>query len=160
MMARVAANADPCLPDRAAFGAAANRASVVSDVTEAVAQAAVEMARSLKASAILCATTTGGTARLTAKYRPDAPIIATTPYAETVRQLALSWGVRPLLIDKVSDTDEMMEASLNAIVARKLVKSGDRVILTAGIPLYVSGNTNLIKVHIVGQPLRPSGRII
>ena len=152
MMAKVAANADPCLPDRAAFGGAPTGPS---DITEAVAQAAVEMARSLQASAILCATTTGGTARLTAKYRPDTPIIATTPFAETYRRLALSWGVRPLLIDKVTDTDEMMEASLNAIIARKLVKTGDRVILTAGIPLYVTGNTNLIKVHVVGQPLRP-----
>jgi pyruvate kinase len=152
MMAKVAANVDPCLPDRAAFGATRS-ASV--DITESVAQAAVEMARSVKASAILCATTSGGTARLTAKYRPDTPVIATTPFPETFRRLALSWGVRPLLIDRVGDTDEMMESSINAVIQRKLVRSGDRVILTAGIPLYVSGNTNLIKVHVVGQPLRP-----
>jgi pyruvate kinase len=148
MMAKVAANADPFLPDRAAFGRAG-------DVTEAVAQAAVEMARSVRASAILCATTTGGTARLTAKYRPDTPVVATTPYPETFRRLALTWGVRPLLIEKVSDTDEMMEKSLNAIIERGMVRTGDRVILTAGIPLYVTGNTNLIIVHVVGQPLRP-----
>ena len=152
MMAKVAANADPCLPDRAAFGAVR---SGPPDITEAVAQAAVEMARSLKAAAILCATTTGGTARLTAKYRPDTPVIATTPFPETFRRLALSWGVRPLLIERVADTDEMMESSINAVIRRRLVKPGDRVILTAGIPLYVSGNTNLIKVHVVGQPLRP-----
>jgi pyruvate kinase len=156
MMAKVAANADPCLPDRAAFGYGA---SGIPEITEVVAQAAVEMARSLKASAILCATTTGGTARLAAKYRPDTPVIATTPHPETFRRLAISWGVRPLLINKVSDTDEMMEASLNAIIARKLVKTGDRVILTAGIPLYVTGNTNLIKVHVVGQPLRPLQKV-
>jgi pyruvate kinase len=124
-------------------------------VAEAVAQATVEIARCVKASAILCATTSGSTARLIAKYRPETPVIAATPSPETVRQLALSWGVRPVLIGDVRDTDQMFEVSISSVLQHRMVKVGQRIILTAGVPVGHVGSTNLIKVHVVGQPVRP-----
>src|SRR5437016_7745317 len=104
MIGKVAGHADAALPDRPAF---AEGAEGPSDVTDVVAQATVEMARALSAAAILCATTSGSTPRLVAKYRPDTLIIAATPNPETCRRLALTWGVRPILIDPVNGTDEM-----------------------------------------------------
>jgi pyruvate kinase len=107
-------------------------------------------------AAILCATTSGSTARLVAKYRPAVPVIAATPHPETYRRLAVSWGVRPVLIDPVTDSDHMMQETITAVVNRRIVKPGDRVILTAGLPVNVVGNTNLIRVHVVGQPITPT----
>jgi pyruvate kinase len=155
MMAKVAVRADACLPDREVFGG--RRQSEV-DGTNAVAQAAVEMARVLKAAAIICATTSGSTAGRVAKYRPDTPVIGATPFPETYRRMALTWGVQPLLVGEVQDTDQMMEETLTAVAKQRIVKPGDRVILTAGVPLYTPGNTNLIRVHVVGQPISPRSK--
>lgn len=154
MMARVAIRADDALPDRSALRHEAQRRDV-DDVCDVVADATVEMARALRASAILCATTCGSTARAIAKYRPDTPIIAATPVVETERRLALTWGVHPLLIGPVSDTDQMMEETITTAANHRLVRAGDRVILTAGVPVGAVGNTNLIRVHVVGQPISP-----
>jgi pyruvate kinase len=152
MMARVAVRADGCLPDRTVFGETGGPP----DVTDAVAQAAVEISRCVRARAIVCATTSGGTARHVAKYRPDAQVIAATPLTETYRRMALSWGVRPVLIGDVRDTDQMMEETICSVLARRMVKAGDRIVLTAGVPVGSVGSTNLIKVHVVGQPVRPA----
>ena len=153
MMARVAVRADRCLPDRPLFGPQGGPP----DVTDAVAQAAVEISRSVRAKAIVCATTSGGTARHVAKYRPEAQVIAATPLHETYRRMALSWGVRSVLIGDVRDTDQMMEETICSVLARRMVKAGDRIVLTAGVPVGSVGSTNLIKVHVVGQPVRPVG---
>lgn len=158
MMAKVASHADDSLPDRAAFGGRAPSAAVGPDVTEIVAQATVEMARALNATAILCATTSGSSARLIAKYRPDTPVLAATPNEVTFRRLALTWGIRPMLISDVNDTDQMMEETITTAANRRLIKTGDRVILTAGVPVNTVGNTNLIRVHVVGQPITPPKR--
>jgi pyruvate kinase len=150
MMAKVAVRADACLPDRPAFG---GRHDGPMDVAGVVARAAVEMARALNAKAILCATTSGSTARQIARFRPDTPVIGATPHQETFRRLALTWGVRPLLIRPVADTDQMMEETITAVVEQRIVRSGDRVILTAGVPVNAAGRTNLIRVHVVGDSL-------
>lgn len=156
MMAKVAARADGCLPDRELFASAgsATGSRSANDVTNAVAQAAVEIAGCIRAKAIVCATTSGGTARHVAKYRPDAAVIAATPVDETCRRLAVTWGVQPILIGDVRDTDQMLDESISAVLARKLVKPGDRLVLTAGVPVGSVGSTNLIKVHVAGQPTR------
>jgi pyruvate kinase len=125
-------------------------------VATAVAQATVEVARAIKAAAIICATTAGSTARLITRCRPDTPIVAATPLPETRRQLALVWGVRPVLIGDIRDTDELMEQTLRAVEQARLAKPGQRVVLTAGVPVGTVGSTNLIKVHTVGQPIRPA----
>jgi pyruvate kinase len=155
MMAKIAVRADGALPDRSAFGA---RRGAPPEMPEVVAQATVEMARALGAAAILCATTSGSTVRLIAKYRPDGRLIAATPVAETYRRLALTWGAQPILIGDVRDTDQMMEETISAAANRRLIKTGDRVILTAGVPVNIVGNTNLIRVHTVGQPISPGKR--
>jgi pyruvate kinase len=149
MMAKIAIRADAALPDRHPFGERGPKP----EMPEVVARATVEMARSLGAAAILCATTSGSTVRLIAKYRPDGRLIAATPVPETYRRLALTWGAQPILIGDVRDTDQMMEETISAAANRRLIKTGDRVILTAGVPVNIVGTTNLIRVHTVGQPI-------
>jgi pyruvate kinase len=152
MMAKVAVRADAMLPESPRV---IRTTSGPINVTDAVAQATVEIARDLKASAILCATTSGSTARLIARYRPAMKLIVATPYPETYRRLALTWGVQPILIGDVTGTDEMMEKTIMAAIEHRMVRSGETVILTAGIPVNIVGNTNLIRVHVIGQPISP-----
>jgi pyruvate kinase len=122
-------------------------------VTQAVARAAVDIAETIDARMILCATTSGGTARSVAKYRPVVPIFAVTPSRAVYHQLALTWGVLPCLIAPVNDTDSMMRTTIAAALEKKMVREGDKVVLTAGVPINNKDSTNLIKVHVIGQPL-------
>jgi len=121
------------------------------DVTDAISQVACEIAAELGARAILTSTTSGSTARQVARHRPAIPIVAPTPNLATYRQLALVWGVEPLLVDRFADTDAMIVTAVEAARARGLVQDGDLVIITAGAPLGGSGLTNLLKVHRVGE---------
>ncbi len=125
-------------------------------VTEAVARASAEIACELKVRAILCATTSGGTARKVAQHRPKVPIIGVTTEEKTYRQLALTWGVQPLLVESVLDTDTMLQVTVDAAHRARLVKNGDMVVLTAGVPVNNPGTTNLIKLHTIGQAFNPS----
>src|SRR5262249_46335593 len=102
----------------------------------------------------------GSTARMIAKYRPDAPILGVTPDPATFRRLALVWGVRPLLIGPVRDTDEMLAETISAVTQGKLVPPGRRGIVTAGVPVGIVGTTNLIKVHVIGQPFNPMNGVM
>ncbi len=151
-MARIALRAEEAFFKDIDF---AKRLQTPKGVTEAVACATAEIATQLKASAILCATTSGSTARKVAQHRPIVPILAVTPDRATCNQLALSWGVTPFLIRAVSDTDMMMKTTLAAAQKLKIVNLGDRVVITAGVPVNNPGTTNLIKVHIVGESLHP-----
>jgi pyruvate kinase len=80
-------------------------------------------------------------------------IIGCTPDEQVCRQLNLSWGVKPLLTKNMTTTDELFEHAVNISTEKKLLKNGDVVVITAGVPLGVSGTTNLLKVHIVGDIL-------
>jgi pyruvate kinase len=122
-------------------------------VTEAVAEAVCHIAYDIGARAIICATTTGSTARLVSKYRPKTPIVAFTPSESTYRQLALSWGVQPRLIPEVHTMEEMLQTAVNTAVNMGVAQKDDKVVVTAGVPFGVAGNTNLIKVHTIGQPI-------
>ncbi|GIV20262.1 MAG: pyruvate kinase [Armatimonadota bacterium] len=122
-------------------------------VTEAVAEAVCHIAYDIGARAIICATTSGSTARLVSKYRPKTPIVAFTPSESTYRQLALSWGVQPRLIPEVHTMEEMLQTAVNTAVNMGIAQEEDKVVVTAGVPFGVSGNTNLIKVHTIGQPI-------
>ncbi len=122
-------------------------------VTEAVAEAVCHIAYDINAQAIICATTSGSTARMVSKYRPKTPIVAFTPQESTYRQLALSWGVQPRLIPQVHTMEEMLQTAVNTAVKLGLASEGDRIVITAGVPIGVPGNTNLIKVHTIGQPI-------
>jgi pyruvate kinase len=122
-------------------------------VTESVAQAVCRIAYETGARAILCNTSSGSTAKLVSKYRPSTPIFALTPDVTSYRQLALSWGVEPLLIPPVHDTEEMLMNVVHTVVEMGLAKKGDKVVITSGVPIGMSGTTSLIKVHSIGQPI-------
>ncbi|NET01220.1 MAG: pyruvate kinase [Sphaerospermopsis sp. SIO1G1] len=122
-------------------------------VTESVAQAVCRMAYETGSKAILCNTTSGNTARLISKYRPLRPIITLTSEPTAYRQLALSWGVEPLLIQPVHSADEMFTTVLDTVVDRGYVKKNDKVVITSGLPVGQSGTTSLVKVHSIGQPI-------
>jgi pyruvate kinase len=118
-------------------------------VAEAIAQGSLEIAEDLKADAILCSTTSGSTARLVSKNRPRAPIIGATSSPETYRQLALSWGVVPVMVPATRDTDTRLADTVRVARERRLVKAGDRVVIIGGVPVGEPGHTNMIKVEQV-----------
>jgi pyruvate kinase len=120
-------------------------------ITDAISQAVANTAMDLKAAAIIAPTESGYTARLIAKYRCQSPIVAITPYKSVQRQLLLSWGVIALTGRQTGSTDEMMEEAIGIALQEQAVKHGDLVILTAGVPVGQSGNTNLMKVHVIGN---------
>lgn len=122
-------------------------------VTDAISEAVVQVAHDMDAAAIVCSTSTGGTARAVIRFKPKVPVLAATTRLETFRAMALYWGVEPMLVTMPRDTDEMISNAVEAAVENNLVKEGDRVVITAGTPIGVPGSTNLIKVHTIGQPL-------
>jgi len=121
------------------------------NITQAITFSTCQIAKEIKASAIITATHSGFTARQTSKYRPSSTIFALTPFPEIRRRLNLSWGVVPLLTEVFYTTDEMFDKSTRLLLQREYVKRGDVVVITAGIPMGISGMTNLIKVHIVSD---------
>ena len=124
-----------------------------SNVAAAISHATCTTAHDLNASAIITVTKTGQTARMISKYRPFSPIIGCSSDKTVLRQLNMSWGVTPLLIDEKSNTDELFEHAVARAEEEGLVKSGDLTVITCGAPLGVPGTTNLIKVHLVGDIL-------
>lgn len=122
-------------------------------VTESVAQAVCRIAYETASKAILCNTTSGNTARLISKYRPLTPIITLTSEPIAYHQLALSWGVEPLLIPPVHNAEEMFTNVVDTVVDRNCMQTGDKVVITSGVPVGMSGTTSLIKVHSIGQPI-------
>ena len=122
-------------------------------IAEAVSHATCQTARDLDAAAIITPTSSGSTARMVAKHRPRATIVAITPSPMVQRQLCLYWGVHPLLSKRFSNTDEMLADAIRAAKAHDLVKPGDIVVMTAGSAGSVPGTTNLIKVQAVERIL-------
>lgn len=123
------------------------------NVTNAISHATCTMAHDIGASAILTVTKSGQTARSISKYRPTCPIIGCTPDEQVSRQLNLVWGVTPLQMEEKKDSDELFADAVQRATKAGLLKNGDLVVITAGVPLGISGTTNLIKVHIVGDIL-------
>ena len=91
----------------------------------------------------------GETARMISKYRPNCAIIGGSINRKVCRQLNLSWGVTPLAIKQKEDTDELFAHAVDMAEQAGLVSVGDITVITAGVPLSVPGNTNLLKVHVV-----------
>ena len=125
----------------------------VSTISDAISHSGCLTAMDLKATAILAATKSGYTAKVISRFRPACPIVALCQTESARRQLAVSWGVHPYLSGEVDSTDRMF--SLAVEVARKegAVKPGDTVVITAGVPIGISGTTNLIKAQVVGERL-------
>lgn len=113
---------------------------------DAISHATCHSASQLKAAAIIASTTSGTTARLISRYRPRCPIIAPSDRLSTVRRLALSWGVVPLKIDAMGDTDDMFAKAAEAARTTGLVEPGGLVVVTAGLPVGRSGGTNMLKI--------------
>lgn len=128
------------------------RDTIALNVTDAVGEAVRAMANDLNAAAVISATASGYTARMVSKYRPACPIIAVSHRAETVRRLAMIWGVMPVYCKPISNTDEMLVEAVDASMRSGLVKPGDLVVITAGVPVGMPGRTNLIKVEKAGSP--------
>lgn len=123
------------------------------DVTNAISHATCTTANDLNAAAIITVTKSGKTARMISKYRPKCPIIGCTTYDYVCRQLNLSWGVVPLMIGEESCTDDLFEHAVEATEKAGLVSPGEVTVITAGVPLGISGTTNLLKVQVVGHIL-------
>ncbi|MEF2968383.1 pyruvate kinase [Paenibacillus sp. M1] len=143
-MSRIAEKAESALEYREIFIKQSNAQQTT--VTEAISQAVANSALELNAKAIITSTETGYTARMVSKYRPKAPIIAVTTEDQTLRRLALNWGVTPVKGQVATSTDEMFDNAMKGGLDSGLVKEGDLVVITAGIPLGQSGSTNLIKI--------------
>lgn len=123
------------------------------DVTNAISHATCTMAGDLNAAAIITVTKSGRTARMVSKYRPNCRIIGGCLTEKIYRQLALSWGVIPLMIEEKTQAEELFDYAVDAAEAAGIISKGDVVVLTAGVPLGVSGTTNLIKVQVAGHIL-------
>ncbi len=126
---------------------------ITASVTNAISHATCTTAMDLKASVIITVTHSGHTARMISRFRPACPIIATTVEPRVQRQLSLSWGVVPYLVREATSTDEMFDMGVEKALESGLVENGDLVVITAGVPIGMSGTTNILKVHIVGKVL-------
>jgi pyruvate kinase len=115
-------------------------------IADAVARGAFSIARDLGAAAIITPTESGSTARKVAAFRPAMPIIAMSPYPEVVRQLNLIWGVHPVVSSAYTMADDMIDEATASARMTGLVAAGDLVVITAGMPVGVTGTTNLVKV--------------
>ena len=143
VMAQVAEETESILEPRQRF------TGLKKTVPEAISVGAISLARDLHVKAFLIPTTSGSTARLIARYRPQQPIIAVSPEPQTVKMLCLVWGVSPVPIKGFRSTDEMVRALQKKALELGLVKRGDLVAITAGLPLHQAGTTNMITVKVI-----------
>lgn len=148
-MARIAQVAEASIDYVQRFRDSVPRPSA--NITNAISHACCTSAQDLNATAIVTVTKTGFTAKMLSRFRPGCPIIACAPVERVVRQLCLSWGITPLLIEEVTDTDELFERAVDAGIDAELLHKDDLIVMTAGVPLGISGTTNLMRVHVVGS---------
>lgn len=123
------------------------------NATNAISKSTCSIASELKAKAIITCTSSGNTSRAISKFRPRTSIIACTTSETVARSLSLVWGVYPIVINEASETDELIERAIVGALEEGYVEEGDLTVVTAGIPLGVSGSSNLIKVHVIGDIL-------
>ena len=148
IMARIAERAE-----RAAQGRVVERRRTAEayGFPEAVAEAACHAARGLRAKAIVAFTQSGFSARLISEERPEVPIVALTPFPAVQRRLGLFWGVSARLIRQVQTTDEMIQEIEATLLGDGTVQNTDVVVIISGAPMWVTGTTNLLKFHRVGD---------
>jgi pyruvate kinase len=152
VMTNIAATAEKHIldnRDRRSFDATAVGSSEA--IADAIGEATFHIAEALKPTAIITTTLSGYTARRVAKERPMTPILCMTPSEVTYRRMALVWGVIPLLVPEFSTIDEMITITVRAAYDNQLVDRGDTVVIIAGVPFAVTGQTNLLKVHRIGE---------
>ena len=122
-------------------------------VSDATAHAACLTAKDVNAAAIVTVSESGTTARLLSKYRPQQPIIACVMKEQGQRQLSLSWGITSLMMPLAHSTDELIEMSTALAKENGFLHNGELAVVTAGVPVGISGTTNMIKIHMVGNCL-------
>ncbi len=122
-------------------------------VPDAVSSASVQVARQMKAAAIISMTQSGSTAQMVSKHRPPCPILGATPSVRTWRELALYWGVIPLMKEEMTDQNTAVDSAIASCISAGLIREGDLVVVTAGVPLGAAGTTNMLQVHIAGRIL-------
>jgi len=120
-------------------------------IPEAISHAVCYLAQDLSVSAIITWTRSGRTARLIARYKPSQPIMALSPRADTVQRLTLSWGVYPFLVEELASLEEMIEKAEALSISYNLANKGERVVITGSLPLGGTGETNLIKAHVLSS---------
>ena len=118
-------------------------------VEDAISRAVCQTAEDLSAKAIVTCTSSGHTARVVSKYRPETQIIAVTPNERELKKLNLVWGIYPVFVINPHNTDLMIHESIMTLTKKHLLMKGDVVVITAGIPFYVPGNINMMKVHVI-----------
>ena len=143
IMAQVAEETETILEPRQRF------TGLAKTIPEAISVSAISLARDLDVKAFLIPTTSGSTARLIARYRPTQPIIAISPDPQTVKMLCLVWGVYPQTARGFKNTDEMVRVLQQKALESGIVKRGDLVAITAGLPLHQSGTTNMITAKVI-----------
>lgn len=126
---------------------------IENDPTNAISNSVTRISEQLDAAAVIASTTSGATARAVSKFRPEAPIIATTHKADVARKLSLVWGVQPILTKRIELTDQLIDNSISESLKYEYIKEGDLIVLSAGIPASTPGTTNMIKVHTVANVL-------
>lgn len=117
------------------------------DATQVLAYAACESANMLKTKAIIVSSISGITARKVSAYRPYSPIIVTTPYKDVALSLSLNWGIRPVIVDEVNTTDELIECAKEVASKVMSIQKDDKIVITGGFPLKTSRSTNFIKIE-------------
>lgn len=150
-MARIAARTEAALDYSDIL--LAKGLTVQRTTTGAISHATVQVAHELGAGAIITISESGFTARMVARYRPQAAIVAVTPRVKTLRRCQLYWGVHPVLGSGTQNTDEMVANAITLALSAGVVKEGDLVVITAGVPAGTKGTTNMIRVVIVGSIL-------
>ncbi|MBI2854417.1 MAG: pyruvate kinase [Chloroflexi bacterium] len=147
MMVQIARQTDDALPYTRIL---AERGTVLESSTDdAISYNACHTAHQLDAKAIVAFTQSGVTARRVSRFRPGVPVLALTPVAEVQRRLSLSWGVHAFDVPAVKSVDEVFKLGRNIVRDSGLAKEGDLIVITAGIPMGVTGSTNLLKVERV-----------
>src|SRR5690625_1485742 len=149
MMNEIATKVEPAI-DRETLFRKQSKLEVLT-ITDAISQSVTNVASNLDVSAIITPTESGHSARMAAKYRPAVPIIAITFSKKVLRRLTLVWGVFPVISEQAESTDELLDIAVNKGLETNLLERGAKVIITAGVPVGVSGTTNMMKVHVIGN---------
>ncbi|MFM2281475.1 MAG: hypothetical protein RLZZ444_3706 [Pseudomonadota bacterium] len=118
---------------------------------DAISLASREIAETLKLSAIVCYTASGNTGLRAARERPSVPVIALSPIIETARRLSVVWGMHCVVTEDASDLDDMVNRACRIVHAEGFGKPGDRLIITAGVPLGTPGATNMLRIAYIGS---------
>ena len=122
-------------------------------ITEATAHAACTTAQDIGADAILSVSQRGVTAQMVSRFHPSTTVVALLMDPQIQRQMALYWGIEPILMPAAENSDQLVDMAIHTAREKGLVKQGDLVVVTAGVPVGVSGTTNMIRIHQVGGAL-------